>query len=43
MSMKEGRPVYGKKHERKAWGRLGRKRWRGNLLKKRRRELDGGS
>jgi len=33
--MKEGARVYGKKHERKMVGRWGRKRSRGNLLRKR--------
>lgn len=35
MGMKEGIRVWGKKHERKFYGRLGRKKWRGNLLQKR--------
>jgi hypothetical protein len=32
--MKEGRRVYGDKTERKDYGRRGRRRWRGNLLRK---------
>jgi hypothetical protein len=32
--MKEGNRAYGKKHERKEIGRIGRRRWRGNLLRK---------
>lgn len=34
MSMKEGIRIYGKKHERKWYGRKGRKALRGNLLRK---------
>lgn len=32
--MKEGKRVWGDKTERKDYGRLGRKRWRGNMLNK---------
>lgn len=34
MSMKEGKREWGDSTERKAAGRRGRKRWRGNLIKK---------